>query len=385
VFLINPAWEYNRRMKRWTWLTCGLALSVAVLAACTRTAPPGPPLPTLAPLATAQPTLAAAPSATAEAALTATDPPTAAPPSPTRTLGPSSPTPWPTIQTATPLFLADLPTLAADASATLAVPPPATPVGPATLAAATQPAGPAAPSITTFSISPAEILPGQPVTLTWQTNAEQVTLQRLDMFGRLGEFFSVAASGTQVLSTPAEQRGSVTFMLFAATGGEYAQASAQAVILCPDSWFFANPPAVCPASPPHATAMQAQRFERGLMLWTQYNDFIYALYADGGYPRWDGWANAWFPGQPESDPSLLPPAGAYQPVRGFGLAWRTGYVSPTEVVRDRLGWAIEPESSVPNAQVQCDSLPKYSRCYLTGPGGVVYVLHPERSGWEEWQ
>lgn len=355
------------------------ALTVAGLAACTRPAPAGPLLPTLAP-ATAESSASVTPlPATTRRAPSETPD---ASPSATRPAATASPTAWPTVQTATPLFVADLPTLGPDLSAT-ATPTPIQPTLPPPPAPTTglAPATASAPVITEFSIEPGEIMPGQPVTLTWQASAEQVTLQRIDLFGRLGEFFNVGRSGSQVLSTPPEQRGQVVFVLFAATGGQSVQATARATILCPDTWFFPNPPPECPASPPHVTAMQAQPFEHGLMLWTQYNDFIYALYDDGGHPRWDSWANAWFPGQPESDPSLVPPAGRYQPVRGFGVAWRTGYVSPTQVVRDRLGWAIAPEAPVPNAQAQCDSLPRYSRCYLTGPGGVVYVLQPERSGW----
>jgi hypothetical protein len=328
----------------------------------------------------------AVPSATAltEAALATEPSATRRPPgTASATAQPIQPTetPWPTVQTATPLFLPDLPTLTPDLPAT-APPPPTRP--PAASVTAPTAASPAAPSIASFTIEPREIMPGQPVTLTWQAAGEQITLQRVDVFGRLGEFFSVGASGSQALSTPPQQRGQVTFLLFATTGTTTVQASVFALITCPDTWFFPNPPPECPASPPHSTAMQAQTFEHGLMLWTQYNDFIYALYDDGNYPRWEGWANAWFPGQPEDDPSLTPPAGRYQPVRGFGVAWRTGYVSPTQVVRDRLGWATIPEFSVPNAFAQCDSLPKYSKCYLTGPGGVVYVLQPERSGWGVW-
>ena len=368
-----------------SWRGLALALAAAWLAACTRPAPPGPPLPTLPP-ETAAPTLTAAPSETAPASLA---PETDTAPAATASSPPlavtATPSAWPTIQTATPLFLADLPTLEPGGSPIATATPPviAATFPPEPVASAGATAAPA-PFITFFTIEPTAILPGQPVTLTWQASGDQVTLQRIDIFGRLGEFSSVGASGQQVLSPPPEQRGQVEFVLVAARGGVTVQATARAAILCPDTWFFANPPPECPASPPNATAMQAQTFERGLMLWTQHNDFIYALYDDGGHPRWDAWANAWFPGQLESDPNLVPPAGLYQPVRGFGLAWRTGYVSPTQVARDRLGWATAPEAPIPNAQVQCDSLPRYSRCYLTGPGGVVYVLQPERSGWGVW-
>jgi hypothetical protein len=374
---------YNAGMLRWPWLHLWLALTVAwLLTACglPPTGLPATPLP--APLASSTSprlTLTAAPSATAFAVFTVTQPPATLP---------LSPSPWPTVQTATPIFLPDVDaTSTAQAVSTLPVVlPPTLPPAPATQVAATVPpaASSVPPSIAAFSITPAEIQPGQPVTLTWQAAGEQVTIQRLDALGRIGDFYTVGLSGSLRLSTPPEQRGEVQFMLFATTGSASVQAVARARILCPDTWFFPNPPPECPASPPHSTAMQAQAFERGQMLWTQYDDRIYVLYTDGVQPAWDTLLNAWFPGQPESDPTLTPPPGFFQPVRGFGVAWRTGYVSPVQVVRDRLGWATGAEFGVPNAHVQCDSSPKYGRCYLSGPGGVVYVLQPERSGWALW-
>ena len=121
------------------------------------------------------------------------------------------------------------------------------------------------------------------------------------------------------------------------------------------------------------------------MLWTEWNDFIYILYADQVFsPRWEALANAWASGLPESDPDLVPPPGYFQPVRGFGAAWRAGTVSPAQVVRDRLGWATDEEFAVDGAAYQCDSAPKYSTCYITGPGNVVLVLEPEHSGWRAW-
>ncbi|MEP7358175.1 MAG: hypothetical protein ABI847_13100, partial [Anaerolineales bacterium] len=123
--------------------------------------------------------------------------------------------------------------------------------------------------------------------------------------------------------------------------------------------------------------------EHGLMIWSAYQDRITILYAEAGSPRWDAQSNAWFPGQPENDPSLVPPAGLFQPVRGFGLLWRTGTTSFGQGVRDRLGWATEPEQSY-TGSAQCDSASKYNHCYLTGPGGSVYVLEPEHSDWKVW-
>jgi hypothetical protein len=279
--------------------------------------------------------------------------------------------------TQTPL-VTDTPTATPTLAGTLT---PQVPTDIPPIRATQQPNTTAAPiSIVRFTIQPAEVRPGEAVTLAWEAVAEQATLWRVSADGRLAELFAVPVSGTLVISIPPEQRNRIEFALFATAGASTAQATVSARVLCPDAWFFANGPPECPAGPAHATLMAAERFERGLMLWTQYDDRIHVLYNGGAMPRWDTLANGWFPGQPEDDPALTPPAGLFQPRRGFGLAWRTGYVSPTQVVRDRLGWATEPEFEIANGYYQCDAGPSYSRCYLTGPGGV-YVLEPERAGW----
>jgi len=193
----------------------------------------------------------------------------------------------------------------------------------------------------------------------------------------------VPLSGTLTLPVAANLRGQVMYVLYVAAGTSLASATVTATIRCPDTWFFANPPNICPQGPGTLQPMVAERFEHGLMLWLSQPDMIYILYGDGGSPAWSSQANQWFQGQPESDPSLTPPAGLYQPVRGFGLAWRTAN-SVGQAPRDRLGWATEPEGALTGA-LQCDSAPKYTNCYLSGPGGVVYHLKPEFSGWEIWQ
>jgi hypothetical protein len=237
-------------------------------------------------------------------------------------------------------------------------------------------------SITSFTIAPAEIRPGDFITLTWNVSAEQVIIYRLNAFGQLSDQYTVPISSTLVLTTSALLRNHVDFMLNASSGGSSAQAFVSAKITCPDVWFFANPPGDCPASPPYATVMVAEHFEHGLMLWTQWNDVIYIFYSDNIFsPRWDARPNAWFSGMPESDPTLTPPTGFYQPVRGFGVAWRDEQAPAGVRARDRLGWATDQEFQVSNAAYQCNSALKYNTCYITGPGGVVYVLQPERSGW----
>jgi len=78
-----------------------------------------------------------------------------------------------------------------------------------------------------------------------------------------------------------------------------------------------------------------QAFGGGHMIWLAGNRTIYVLYADG---RYESYADDFHEGDPESDPSIVPPEGFLQPIRGFGLVWRT-----YPAVRDGLGWALAPE------------------------------------------
>jgi hypothetical protein len=146
---------------------------------------------------------------------------------------------------------------------------------------------------------------------------------------------------------------------------------------CPDSWFFANPPEICPARPALVSAGAEQHFQGGVMLWLAAEDRIYVLYAGGQDPEWGAFTDEWDPGEPENDPTLLPPTGFYQPVRGFGQVWRE-----QPGVRDRLGWAIGEEVAYQTA-VQRTSYAKYNESYIQAMDGGVWLLEAERSGWRK--
>jgi hypothetical protein len=83
-----------------------------------------------------------------------------------------------------------------------------------------------------------------------------------------------------------------------------------------------------------------QLFENGRMFWLQPIGQIWVLLVDGeGRGSWATYEDTWQEGEPETDPSLVPPsADLLQPARGFGELWRTN-----SSVRDALGWAVQPE------------------------------------------
>ena len=122
----------------------------------------------------------------------------------------------------------------------------------------------------------------------------------------------------------------------------------------------------CPVSPQDSVAMAEQAFERGTMIWTA-NREIYALARE----PFNGVANTfwklldqWQEGMPADDSSMTVPESRLQPVRGFGLAWRTN-----DQVRSALGWAVSPEAGYTGV------VQRFERgVMITTQGGAVYAL-----------
>ncbi len=128
----------------------------------------------------------------------------------------------------------------------------------------------------------------------------------------------------------------------------------------------------CPVGQPQSIPMAEQAFERGTMFWASTRE-IYALARDpfNGVPNmfWK-LLDQWQEGMPESDPSMTGPENALQPVRGFGLAWRT-----SDQVRSALGWAVSPEAGYTGVVQQFER-----GVMLTTQGGAVYALAGSGAG-----
>jgi hypothetical protein len=141
----------------------------------------------------------------------------------------------------------------------------------------------------------------------------------------------------------------------------------------------------CPPLPAPAevkTRAAVQHFEHGIMFWLQDRDEIWSLIASPleNQFTWRVLPDAWSDGVPESDPTLQPPAGRYQPVRGFGYAWRYDGGS-YEPQRADLGWAIDEEAGFDAVLVyypqgsyspECAWMPRSGIYELTGERGTAY-------------
>ncbi len=104
-----------------------------------------------------------------------------------------------------------------------------------------------------------------------------------------------------------------------------------------------------------ATQVVMQKFEHGQMIWVKssvapyyylpYDKTIFVMFDDG---NWATVRDTWDESQPVNA-GLTPPAGLYEPKRGFGNAWRneTGLR-----IRERLGWATEKDERSGDGAVQ---------------------------------
>jgi hypothetical protein len=362
----NPDMKY-----RFSVALIGLA---ALLAACAAPTPPPTVLSTLTPPASA--TLAVTPdraltgqwatvaalatalpdSLTAAAAATATPRASRTPrPSPAATLSGSA---TPAVSATLPPRATPLPTQAPSRSPT-ALTPTATPSA----------------RLLAFSAAPDLIDPGQSVALSWEVIGSRAEICALEPHGVVqpGGCLTLPLSGTVTLATAPRVRYWARFSLRAydddpATFDPYAEVAVP--VRCPDAWFTGAPPGGlgdwnCPAGPARATAGAAERFEFGGMYWLAEPDEI-LVYWDGHQAHVRDLPQD----QPEADPSLEPPPGFYQPVRGFGLVWRG--LTDLGLMRPVLGWAVEPEHPY-TFTYQCNAAPdlRQETCFVLGPHGLT--------------
>jgi len=114
------------------------------------------------------------------------------------------------------------------------------------------------------------------------------------------------------------------------------------------------------------------------MFWLQTRHEIWVLIdaPTAGHFYWQIYPDEWAEDQPASDPAINPPHGRYQPVRGFGVTWRT-----RSGVRDDLGWAVAQERGFTTTLTyypqgyygpDCVWLPRSGIYELTDPNGRVF-------------
>ena len=101
------------------------------------------------------------------------------------------------------------------------------------------------------------------------------------------------------------------------------------------------------------------------MFWLQPTNQIWVLkITSEGHGTWEIYEDTFVDGEPETDPSLVPPEGRYQPERGFGKLWRE-----SGNLREELGWGVTPEFGyVSNYEYHAGGTIDANGQYVPGPG-----------------
>lgn len=222
------------------------------------------------------------------------------------------------------------------------------------------------------------VTPGENVTLFWSVQgAERARLYRVDEEGERLFRWDVMGDGQITVATRDTDRDVARFLLTADIGGTEIEQLLQIPLRCVDMWFFDPPPDACAAASAELTTEAEQTFERGRMVWVDALDRIYVVFEDGQRPGWAMYPDEFTEGDPERDDSLAPPPGLEQPIRGFGLVWRS---NPR--VQERLGWALSPEVAF-EGMMQADSAePSLATLYLRLRDGGILALDAQTNEWD---
>jgi hypothetical protein len=260
----------------------------------------------------------------------------------------------------------------------------------------------ALPVIDTFTSNTYEIAIGESVTLFWSsTGATRATLRRTTALGAGSFAQDVPPNGSLVVGSEGAGRHWHDYELDVYNSAGAAAARSLTVrFRCPYSLFFTSninsylyDPRLCPEGPPQSTKAAEQVFEGGRMIWLEHaapirqwdwgaggkDDFIIlALYTPGvAWPQKQTFIDAWTPDEPDSDPTIVPPNGRFQPIRGFGKVWRTH-----SDVRQKLGWALGQEQGFDAVYQLVSDFRDYGPClYLTNMDGRVVGLCRRDGSW----
>jgi hypothetical protein len=253
---------------------------------------------------------------------------------------------------------------------------------------------PVSPQVLSFEVTPAEVDPGETITLTWEARGDRATVcpnARYVLFSS-DDCRQVPLSGTMTFTIPPQAAGFyyIYFVLevetYASPAPELREVSV--ALKCDLTWFFSDAPqaGICPTAPLRSHAA-AQRFERGTMIWLEqlgrYIVLEETLLHEGEVRRRVDYVHDPLEIIRDTSSEIEPPEGFYAPESGFGLVWR-GDVRNSPGYRERLGWALAPEFGY-EAVFQCDNAPpsggrSWRFCHLQGPDGEVIVFHP-LGGW----
>lgn len=236
-------------------------------------------------------------------------------------------------------------------------------------------------AILSFTVDVEDIAAGKRLTFSWQTTGAVRATIWSGTSQRFPPGWDVSPNGTHVaeLTTTYYSNPMMTLVAYDSADNQVSQA-VQVEWPCTYTYFFETSFTACPLYEASNTWAAEQAFEHGRMIWLEEisgEDFtlqkvLLVFFADGKYAQFQ---DTWTEEEPENDPSLTPPDGKYQPIRGFGKIWREN-----ESVRNGLGWALAPEQGFDTTwqQQMRESIP--SVAFVRTIDGLIIQI--DGWGWE---
>ena len=279
-----------------------------------------------------------------------------------------------------------------DTATTTTTPIPSATIQPPTPTATPEPP----PVILSFTADPMEIDVGDSITLAWRSTGVRAILKKTTALAPGSFERDVPPNGSMVVTASSGEGAhwhDFELTVFNTTG-ESATSSLSVRFHCDYSFFFATSSRLCRSGPAQSSWAAEQVFEHGRMIWMEHGEYVYGdLWGSGDYagagvifvlhesgaegPQVQVFVDTWTSAEPESDPSIVPPAGLYQPIRGFGKVWRNN-----PEVRDRLGWAVTPEEGFETLYQEVTGFEWNNACrYIRIQDGRVVAMCRRSGGW----
>jgi hypothetical protein len=236
----------------------------------------------------------------------------------------------------------------------------------------------APPEVVEFSADRTTVVEGESLQITWEIqNASEVSILWPGAGGMMDGLSEIdPESGTATINPYGSP-----IILEARSDVGTAKAELELDVQCAYAWVPELADAMedrCP-EPAEITWAAQQPFERGMMLWLEFNQTIYVFYDQGDPKTYATYPDTFEEGKdPERDPSIKPPSDLYQPIRGFGKVWREN-----PEVRTKIGWATAPESGFETWQQRYQGFGMHNvTIWMKGFDGTIYQMDPMGQIWD---
>ena len=205
--------------------------------------------------------------------------------------------------------------------------------------------------------------------ITWETNAENATLDQLTDLGGLINSQNIPAIGTITLPINLQASGMI-FRITVIRSGNTATRSVRIALQCQYAWYFQPAPPVCAPQVANGGIFEYQKFQFGLAIYAAYTNTVYVL-ADFK-SRVSAYQVLNTPFEPADAPS-----GFIDPTSHIGWAWHTQRLYGGRSMLDVIGWGVG------NMQVYTSAIQAgvdTGDVYLQTPDGAVYKLSLTNGG-----